>query len=57
LDLLEYADYTFYIFRLDDGSLTNADAAEQRLNRWLVLTRVQRRGFAPVCPEMVVELA
>jgi Uma2 family endonuclease len=33
------------------------DAAVVRLERWLGLTAEQRRGFAPLCPDLVVELA
>ena len=28
-----------------------------RLDRWQALTHDQRRGFAPLCPDLVVELA
>ena len=28
-----------------------------RLDRWQALTPEQRRGFAPLCPDLVVELA
>ena len=44
-------------FRLADGSVLSPDAAVLRLNRWLGLTAEQRRGFAPLCPDLVVELA
>lgn len=44
-------------FRLGDGSVLSPDAAVVRLDRWLGLTADQRRGFAPLCPDLVVELA
>jgi Uma2 family endonuclease len=44
-------------FRLPDGSVLSPDASLVRLDRWQVLTPEQRRGFAPLCPDLVVELA
>jgi Uma2 family endonuclease len=44
-------------FRLPDGSVLSPDASLLRLERWQALTAEQRRGFAPVCPDLVVELA
>lgn len=44
-------------FRLPDGSVLSPDASLVRLDRWLALTPDQRRGFAPLCPDLVVELA
>jgi len=44
-------------FRLPDNSLLSPDASLVRLARWLALTSEQRRGFAPLCPDLVVELA
>ena len=44
-------------FRLPDGSVLSPDAALVRLDRWQALTPVQRRGFPPLCPDLVVELA
>jgi len=44
-------------FRLADGSVLSPDAAVVRLERWLGLSAEQRRGFAPLCPDLVVELA
>jgi Uma2 family endonuclease len=43
-------------FRLHDGSVLSPDAAIVRLERWQALTPEQRRGFPPLCPELVVEL-
>jgi len=44
-------------FRLPDGSVLSPDASAVRLERWQALTPGQRRGFPPLCPELVVELA
>jgi Uma2 family endonuclease len=44
-------------FRLPDGSVFSPDASLLRLDRWRALTPEQRRGFAPLCPDLVVELA
>ena len=44
-------------FRLPDGSVLSPDAAVVRLERWQALTPDQRRGFPPLCPDLVVELA
>jgi Uma2 family endonuclease len=44
-------------FRLPDGSVLSPDASVIRLDRWRALSPEQRRGFAPLCPDLVVELA
>jgi Uma2 family endonuclease len=44
-------------FRLPDGSVLSPDASIVREERWQALTPDQRRGFAPICPDLVVELA
>ena len=44
-------------FHLPDGSVLNPNASLVRLDRWQALTPEQRRGFAPLCPDLVVELA
>ncbi|KMM16870.1 Uma2 family endonuclease [Synechococcus sp. GFB01] len=44
-------------FRLPDGSVLSPDASLVRLERWQALTPEQRRTFAPLCPDLVVELA
>ena len=44
-------------FRLPDDSVFSPDASLVRLDRWQALTPEQRRGFAPLCPDLVVELA
>jgi Uma2 family endonuclease len=33
------------------------DASVVRLDRWRALSEVERDGFPPLCPELVVELA
>ncbi|MFM9100362.1 MAG: Uma2 family endonuclease, partial [Cyanobium sp.] len=44
-------------FRLPDGSVLSPDASLVHLDRWRALTSEQRRGFPPLCPDLVVELA
>lgn len=44
-------------FLLPNGSVFSPDASLVRLDRWQGLTPEQRRGFAPLCPDLVVELA
>jgi Uma2 family endonuclease len=44
-------------FRLPDNSVLSPDASVVRLERWEVLPLGLRRGFAPLCPDLVVELA
>jgi len=44
-------------FLLPDGSVLSPDASLVRLNRWRALTPEQQRRFAPLCPDLVVELA
>jgi Uma2 family endonuclease len=44
-------------FRLPDGSVLSPDAALVALERWQALSPEQRRGFPPLCPDLVVELA
>jgi Uma2 family endonuclease len=44
-------------FRLDDGSVLSPAASVLRLERWQALTQEQRRGFPPLCPDLVNELA
>ncbi len=44
-------------FRLRDGSMRSPDAAAASREQWNALTPEQRRsGFAPLCPEFVIEL-
>ena len=44
-------------FRLPDDSVLSPDASLVALERWQALSAEQRRGFAPLCPDLVVELA
>ena len=44
-------------FRLPDGSVLSPDASLVRQERWQALSPEQRRGFAPLCPDLVMELA
>ena len=44
-------------FRLPDDSVLSPDASLVALERWQALSVEQRRGFAPLCPELVIELA
>jgi Uma2 family endonuclease len=44
-------------FRLPDGSVFSPDASLVRLDRWQALSAAERRSFAPLCPDLVVELA
>jgi Uma2 family endonuclease len=44
-------------FLLPDGSVRSPDASLVRLARWQALSGEQRRGFPPLCPDLVVELA
>jgi len=43
-------------FRLPDGSVLSPDASALRLERWQALIPEQRRGFPPLCPDLVIEL-
>ncbi|MFM7236301.1 MAG: Uma2 family endonuclease [Cyanobium sp.] len=44
-------------FRLPDGSVLSPDGSLVREERWRALTAEERRGFAPLCPDLVIELA
>ena len=44
-------------FLLPDGSVRSPDASLVGLERWRALTPEQRRGFPPLCPDLLVELA
>ena len=44
-------------FRLPDGSVFSPDASLLRQERWETLSPQERRGFPPLCPDLVVELA
>jgi len=44
-------------FQLPDGSIRSPDASVVRLDRWQALSAAERESFAPICPDLVVELA
>ena len=44
-------------FRLPDGSVLSPDASLVREDLWQALSPQERRGFPPLCPDLVVELA
>lgn len=44
-------------FTLPDGSLISPDAAWIADDRWLALTDDEREGYAPIVPEVVIEIA
>jgi Uma2 family endonuclease len=44
-------------FRLPDDSVLSPDASLVAIDRWQALSDSERRGFAPLCPDLVVELA
>ena len=44
-------------FRMPDGSVLSPDVSLVRQERWEALTPEERRSFAPLCPDLVVELA
>ncbi|MGE0431778.1 MAG: Uma2 family endonuclease [Planctomycetota bacterium] len=43
-------------FSLPDGSMRAADLAWVVQSRWDALTEAEREGFAPLCPDFVIEL-
>ncbi len=43
-------------FHMPDGALLSPDASWVRHARWEALPPAQRRGFAPLCPDVVFEL-
>lgn len=43
-------------FHLPNGADRSPDAAWVRQDRWDALTREQQDGFAPICPDFVLEL-
>ncbi len=44
-------------FRLPDNSVLSPDASLVALDRWQALSDAERCGFAPLCPDLVIELA
>jgi Uma2 family endonuclease len=43
-------------FTLPNGAVRSPDAAWIKLARWEALTPKEKEGFAPICPDFVVEL-
>ena len=43
-------------FTLPSGAKRSPDAAWIRQERWYLLTEEEREGFAPICPDFVLEL-
>ena len=43
-------------FQLPNGADRSPDASWAKLERWQTLTPKEREGFAPLCPDFVVEL-
>jgi Uma2 family endonuclease len=43
-------------FTLPNGAVRSPDASWIRLDRWNALTEAQKSSFAPICPDLVVEL-
>jgi len=43
-------------FTLPNGAIRSPDASWIRRERWTALTKEQRVGFAPICPDFVMEL-
>jgi Uma2 family endonuclease len=41
---------------LPNGADRSPDASWIKLERWEALTQEEREGFAPICPDFVVEL-
>lgn len=44
-------------FRLPNGAIRSPDVAWIEQSRWQALMPEQRKGFAPICPDFVIELA
>ncbi len=44
------------LFELPDGSKRGPDASWISLERWQALSKEDREGFAPICPDFVIEL-
>ena len=43
-------------FKLSNGAIRSPDASWIKKERWEKLTREEKRQFAPICPDFVVEL-
>ncbi len=44
------------LFELPSGAKRSPDAAWISLDRWNALTKEEKKGFPPICPDFVVEL-
>ena len=44
------------LFRLPNGALRSPDASWVNVERWNALSRGERKGYPPLCPDFVVEL-
>jgi Uma2 family endonuclease len=44
-------------FRLPNGAIRSPDVGWVEQSRWEALTPEERKGFAPICPDFVIELA
>ena len=43
-------------FLLPDGSMLSPDGSWLPLTDWITLSSKERKGFAPICPDFIVEL-
>lgn len=43
-------------FKLPNGAIRSPDASWIKLERWEQLTKEEKRKFAPICPDFVIEL-
>jgi len=43
-------------FTLPNGAIRSPDASWVRRDRWELLSQTEQEGFAPVCPDFVIEL-
>ena len=43
-------------FKLPNGAIRSPDVSWIKLERWEKLTKEERRKFAPICPDFVMEL-
>jgi Uma2 family endonuclease len=43
-------------FKLSNGAIRSPDASWIKLERWQQLTKEERRKFAPICPDFLIEL-
>ncbi len=43
-------------FTLPNGAIRSPDASWVKRDKWQALTKDQREGFAPLCPDFVIEL-